>query len=143
MRSNSICCVIVAFLSGLPVQRCEKLEVFGQDPTEVAARKAPFDEFTAELAAFIIDEVVEIRAERKRGRLPKAVPVDVLPGLKIAVQCVVFGFIRRGEEMLALHAQGAYFFIVHYGFPFVSARHIRHCSTRAPCGVSPCSGSHV
>ncbi|WP_417105163.1 hypothetical protein, partial [Hominenteromicrobium sp.] len=52
---------------------------------------------------------------------------------RLAVQCVVFGFIRRGEEMLALHAQGAYFFIVHYGFPFVSARHIRHCSTRAPC----------
>lgn len=113
------------------------------DPAEVAARKAPFDEFTAELAAFIIGEVVEIRAERKRGRLPKAVPVDILPGLEVAVQRVVFGFIRRGEEMLALHAQGAYFFIVHYGFPFVSARHIRHCSTRAPCGVSPCSGSII
>jgi len=31
---------------------------------------------------------------------------------RLAVQRVVFGFIRRGEEMLALHAQGDTLFLL-------------------------------
>ncbi|MFR8209321.1 hypothetical protein [Hominenteromicrobium sp.] len=45
---------------------------------------------------------------------------------RLAVQRVVFGFIRRSEEMLALHAQGDTFFccalFVHRKFP-LKTRH--------------------
>ena len=85
----------------LAVQRGEKLEVFGQDPAEVAARKAAFDEFTAKLPAFVIGEVVEIRIEGNRRVEAEA----VRRALRTQVG-QIFDESRTAEDLRAVWALG-------------------------------------